>query len=106
MRKITRNEINKENMVVLGYCQCQKILNMFGYDYKVGYNSGVYGWNYDLYRINNVDIVTGYNVPYQQYSNKGLKNKLIELENKARAGFNYLKLEEYKKEFFKIFEED
>lgn len=103
MKKITRNDINKKNMVALGYCQCQTILNLFGYDYKVGYNSGVYGWNYDLYRINGVYIVTGYNVPYQQYSNKEIKNKLVALENKARQT-EWIERKNLKKEFFKIFE--
>ena len=103
-KKITRKDINKDNMVVLSYCQCQKILNAFAYAYKVGYNRGIYGWNYDLYRINNVDILTGYNVPYSQYSNKGLKNKLVALENAMRQDFDDSKLEYYKKEFFKIFE--
>lgn len=106
MRKITRNEINKNNMVALGYCQCQMILNLFGTDCKVGYNSGVYGWNYDLYSINGVDIVTGYNVPYNQYSNKSLKNKLVELENRVREEkYNEENYKKFKKEFFEIFKE-
>ena len=104
MRKVTRNEINKSNMVALGYCQAQMILNLFAEDYKIGYNSGVYGWNYDLYRIRGVDIVTGYNVPYYKYSDKEIKNKLIELENEMQKNFNYSKIKEYKKRFFKIFE--
>ena len=103
MRKVTRNEINKSNMVALGYCQCQTVLNLFGYEYKVGYNAGVYGWNYDLYRINGVDVVTGYHVPYEKYSNKEIKNKLVALENKIRNNFDYSKREDYKKEFFEIF---
>ena len=102
--RITRNQINKNNMVTLSYCQCQTILNLFGYNYKIGYNSGIYGWNYDLYRIKGVDIVTGYNAPYEKYSNKEIKNKLVALENKIRNNFDYSKCEDYKKEFFKIFE--
>lgn len=107
MRKVTRNNINKKNMVALGYCQCQAVLNMFAYDCKVGYNSGLNGWNYDLYRVNGVDIVTGYNAPYYKYSNMEIKNKLIALENKVSK----CSLEEYrknkerwKKEFLRIFE--
>ena len=110
MRKITRKQINKTNMVALGYCQAQAALNHFGYDYKIGYNAGVYGWNYDLYRINGVDIVTGYNVPYYKHSNKDIKNKLIELENKIRKEERSLtfleyekKLQQWKKEFLEIF---
>lgn len=103
IKRITRNDINKENMVALSYCQCQTILSLFGYEYKVGYNSGTYGWNYDLYRIGNIDIVTGYNVPYYRYSNKELKNKLVALENEVRANKDYSKNDDYRKEFFKIF---
>ena len=102
-KKINRKDINKENMVTLSYCQCQKILKLFGEDYKIGYNAGVNGWNYDLYCIHDVSIVTGYNVPYQQYNNQVLKRKLIALDNKL----NRLPFGEYhtlKKEFLKIFE--
>ena len=108
--KITRSEINKENMVALGYCQCQTILNKFAYNYKIGYNAGVYGWNYDLYRINGVDVITGYNCPYYNYSNKDIKAQLIELENKIRKEERSLtfleyekKLQQWKKEFLEIF---
>ena len=110
LRKITRSEINKENMVAIGYCQCQTILDMFAYNYKIGYNSGIYGWNYDLYRINGVDIITGYNCPYYNYSNKDIKAQLIELENKIRKEKRSLtfleyekKLQQWKKEFLEIF---
>ena len=102
MRKITRSEINKNNMVALSYCQCQRVLNLFGNDYKVGYNSGVYGWNYDLYRIHGVDIVTGYRVPFAECSNQELKKRLITLDNKLKN----MKFGEYKnlkKEFLEIF---
>lgn len=104
MRKVTRNDINKGNMIALGYCQCQTIINRFCHEYKIGENIGINGWNYNLYRIRGVDIVTGYNVPYQEYSNKELKNKLVALENKIRSDFDYSKREDYKKEFLKIFE--
>lgn len=103
MKKITRNDINKNNMVALGYCQIQTILDLFAYDYKIGYNAGINGWNYDLYSIHDVDIVTGYNTPYQQYSNKEIKNKLIAFENKARQT-ELKERENLKKEFFEIFE--
>jgi len=104
MKKVTRNEINKNSMVALGYCQCQEILNLFAYDYKIGYNSGMCGWNYDLYRIKGIDVVTGYNTPYQNCSNKAIKNKLVALENRVRSDKDYTKYDAYRKEFLKIFE--
>lgn len=106
MKKITRNNINKNNMVALSYCQCQRVLNCFASDYKVGYNSGIYGWNYDLYRVNGIDIVTGYNVPYSQYTNEKIKNKLIALENRIRKTnfcFSEENYEKLQKEFLEIF---
>ena len=104
--KITRNEINKTNMVALSYCQAQTALNCFAYNDKVVYNAGIYGWNYDLYKINGVDIVTGYRPPYCEYSKKDIKNKLIAFENKLRE-LSYSEEHEneeiLKKEFFEIF---
>ena len=104
MKKVTRNEINKENMVAFSYCQCQTVLNLFAYDYKIGCNTGIYGWNYDLYRINGIDVVAGYNVPFYNYSNGAIKKKLITLENEIRKDFDYSKSKEYEERFFKIFE--
>ena len=103
-KKVTKNEINKNSMVALGYCQCQEILDLFAYDYKIGCNTGIYGWNYDLYRINGIDVVAGYNVPYEKYNNKEIKNKLIALENRVRSekdSFNTYK--KYKERFLEIF---
>lgn len=107
MKKVTRNDINKENTIALSYCQCQAVLAMFGGEYKIGYNAGVYGWNYDLYEVNGVSIVTGYHVPYYKYNNQELKKKLIALDNKVQR-LNFLetskKFNELKKEFLEIFE--
>lgn len=105
-KKITRNDIDQNNMVVLGYCQAQTTLNKFAYNYKVGYNSGVYGWNYDLYHINGVDIITGYNCPYRSKSNKEIETQLIAFENKLRrlsSSEMYEKDEALKMEFLEIF---
>ena len=106
MRKITRNEINKTNMVALSYCQAQTVLNCFAYNDKVGYNAGIYGWNYDLYRIGGVDVITGYNCPYVNKSNKKIKTQLIAFENKLRK-LSYSEEHEneeiLKKEFLEIF---
>lgn len=102
MRKVTRKDINKNNMVTLSYCQCQRVLNLFGGDYKIGYNSGVYGWNYDLYRIGDVDIVTGYRIPYSRSGNKELKKKLVMLDNKLK-NLKFGEYQSFKKEFLEIF---
>ena len=41
----------------VGYCQAQSLL-MF--TRRVGYNAGVYGWNYDVYIVGDDVIITGY----------------------------------------------
>ena len=58
--KTTRKEINRNynRVICIGYCQAQYLLNGKN---PIAYNSGVYGWNCDIYDINGVAIVTGYN---------------------------------------------
>lgn len=42
----------------VGYCDLYDFLK--GCNEPIGYNHGVYGWNYDLYVIKDVAITTGY----------------------------------------------
>ena len=58
--KTTRKQINQNynRVICIGYCQAQYLLNGKN---PIAYNSGVYGWNCDIYDINGVAIVTGYN---------------------------------------------
>lgn len=105
MRKITRNDINTRNMVTLGYCQCQTAMRIFADEYRIGYNTGVYGWNYDLYTINDCDIVTGYRVPYYKCSDNDKKKKLIAFDNKLQSmkcSEIYENYSELKQEFLEI----
>lgn len=56
---MTRNEINRvfSKSISIGYCAAQALLR---YQDRIGYNSGVYGWNYDVYAVDGVAICTGY----------------------------------------------
>ena len=67
------------NVYSVGYCQAQYLLN---YSRKVGYNAGVYGWNYDIYIVGDDVIITGYR-PFN--AEKINYNLLKEYEEKARA---------------------
>ena len=61
--KMTRNQLANlpvDKIVTAGYCDLQHLLS--GVD-PSGYNSGVYGWNYDVYVIDNICILTGYRTP-------------------------------------------
>ena len=45
------------NVKRAGYCEIQTLLRGVT---PIAYTAGVYGWNYDVYRINGVTICTGY----------------------------------------------
>lgn len=60
MFKATRKDITETYPMVVrvGYCGIYSML--YGIE-KIAYNTGVYGWNWSCYRLNdNVAIVTGY----------------------------------------------
>lgn len=55
---ITRKDLYRyRKIIAIGYCGAAYLLKPF---MRTGYNSGVYGWNYDLYSFGNVAIITGY----------------------------------------------
>jgi len=45
------------NIISVGDCKLQRLLS---YKSPVAYNAGYYGWNYDVYDIKGIAIVTGY----------------------------------------------
>ena len=57
--KTTKKEIyqNYKNVICVGYCELDNLLT--NHD-PIAYNSGVEGWKCDIYDINGVAIVTGY----------------------------------------------
>lgn len=49
---------NYTNIICIGYCDLQNLLN---YKPPIAYTCGVYGWNADIYEINNSTVIcTGY----------------------------------------------
>ena len=59
MEKVTRTFVNSyKNKICVGYCELYYLLY---FQKRIGYNSGVYGWNYDVFHIDfRTCIVTGY----------------------------------------------
>lgn len=57
--KVTKKQVMSYNSKVLevGYCGLQSLLSRFSPQY---YTCGVYGWNADIYEIENMCICTGY----------------------------------------------
>lgn len=43
--------------ITIGYCDAQYLLM---YESPKAYTCGVYGWNFDMYEVDNVAICTGY----------------------------------------------
>lgn len=55
---ITRNDLHGVKIAVPA-CALHNALMFFEND-LIGYACGVYGWNYDAYRIGGVNLLTGY----------------------------------------------
>lgn len=80
--RVTKKEILKacKNIICVGYCDLQYLLY---YKYADFYTCGVYGWNCDIYKINeNLLISTG----YSPFGNIRIDyKKTRKTEEKARA---------------------
>ena len=57
--KLTKTDLRNNFGVIVscGYCELQSILNMKS---RIGYNKGVYGWNFDAFDFGGVCLITGY----------------------------------------------
>lgn len=57
--KLTKTDLRNNFGVIVscGYCALQSLLNMKS---RVGYNKGVYGWNFDIFDFCGVGLITGY----------------------------------------------
>lgn len=57
MRKITRSQLTDKPIIKISYCAAH---SMLAYSERIGYMSGIYGWNCDVYEFENAYILTGY----------------------------------------------
>lgn len=55
--KMTRKDLTGKPVIKVGYCGAYNLLRGLQ---PVGYMSGVYGWNCDVYDVSGAFIVTGY----------------------------------------------
>lgn len=46
-----------ETALAIGYCDLADLLR---YENPIAYTCGVYGWNFDVYKVNGINICTGY----------------------------------------------
>lgn len=82
--KTTRTQIKQWGGTIksAGYCDLQYLLRNHE---PIAYNSGVYGWNYDVYNVYGITICTG----YRSMPGSTLE-QIDEYESKARdIWYNY-----------------
>ena len=87
------------NVKCAGYCDLQYLLR--GTE-PVAYTAGIYGWNFDVYRVHGITICTGYR------GMPGARLEAIaEYEAKARAIWSEYKMpyEEQQQKTFALLEE-
>lgn len=100
MMKLTRKEVlNNYKCYQVGYCELQYLLY---YKNAVGYTSGVYGWNADIYIFDNIAIVTGYR-PFGQHISSELIKKYEQKAQKIVDNYE-LSYEQKKKKVNKLLE--
>lgn len=82
--KTTAKEIKNGYYYVIpaGYCALQSLLS---YKSPVAYSCGVYGWNFDLYDIDGVAIVTGYRTMPQKNVVKNCYSIANDFEDKSQG---------------------
>ena len=56
-RRVTMKSMRTANTYAVPYCVIQRLLK---FQEPFAYSAGVYGWNCDYYKINDVVICTGY----------------------------------------------
>lgn len=99
---MTKKEIinNFNKVYKIGYCGIQYLLRGKN---RIGYNSGVYGWNYDVFSLDNgnIAICTGYRGMPGVSIDYAIINKY---EAKAKAIFEdySIKYEEQQKKLEKL----
>lgn len=99
---LTRKDVNRMYTKVLrvGYGDLQYLLREFK---KIGYNSGLYGWNWDAYEIDNdTCIVTG----YRNLTGERLDDKIIDKFNQlSKEIYNIISWAEREEAYKKLIEE-
>lgn len=77
-----RNSVPANYLFKTGYCALQEL---FYCEQPIAYSCGKYGWNYDVYKIDNVYITTGYRSMVGKY----IPNKLINKYNDTASKIAY-----------------
>lgn len=81
--KTTAKEVKEGYYTIIraGYCDLQSLLS---YKNPVAYSKGLYGWNFDVYDIDNIAIATGYRGMPSKNSKEDY-NLVCEYEKKSKG---------------------
>lgn len=90
--KMTKADVESKfsNVIVLYNYQTEIVNSIRQAFSPIGYNAGVYGWNYDVYDINGVGFVEGYRIPNFTNSTRYSKEILDKI-----PPYNYKKEQEF-----------
>jgi hypothetical protein len=83
--RLNQGEIKKFSPITFGASDLYYLLEYFLYDKKIWYCAGLYGWNSDIYKIDDEYISTGYRPVWKAPKNKKL---FLKLEEKAEKLFH------------------
>lgn len=103
---MTKNDLRNNFGVIAscGYCELQSLLNTKS---RIGYNKGIYGWNFDAFDFGGVCLITGYwtrgadiklAMEFCEYWNERAKNATYEERKQILAEFE-MELQSLAKEF-------
>lgn len=81
--KLTKNDLRNNFGVIVscGYCELQSLLNIKS---RVGYNKGVFGWNFDAFDFGGVGLITGYRTRARNATSEERKQILAEFERELQ----------------------
>lgn len=80
-----KNNVPTNYLFKTGYCSLQKL---FYCEQPIAYSCGTYGWNYDVYKVDDVYITTGYRSMVGKYIPYELINKYNDKASKIAYDIN------------------
>lgn len=114
--KISVNELKKiwkvkDNQFYSGDLSCC-LHSIFKSSDRIGYNCGIYGWNYDIYKIGDLYFVDGYRYPHinkhlDYFKMRKLNERFKKQQDKLRDKLYEKKIKKqdtYQKQYEKLIE--
>lgn len=101
--KAIREEYGRERILSVGYCGMFYLLSPYS---AAAYTCGVYGWNFDVYEIDDIAICTGYRgmpsgIKYDYGRLRFFEKKAEEIHDNFKISYEerYSKIKELLRDF-------